>query len=125
MNARGLRERFSGKTARKILSTGIRYGKQWLTRKGRVNIDIPSQLALIGRVSAIEYDATYDRKMTYARHTFAPTARPWLAVGTERGQVFLIGQDFRFTDRGFVDFDRNNRAIEYDEKTGKVTFLKD
>jgi hypothetical protein len=125
VSARTLRERFTGKTAKKILSTGIRYGKQWLTRKGRVNIDIPAQLALIGRVSAIEYDATYDRKVTYARHVFAPTARPWLAVGTQRGQIFIIGTEFRFTDRGFVDFDRDGRAIEYHEKTGKVTFLRD
>jgi hypothetical protein len=124
MNARALYERFKGLSAKKVLRIGIRYGSRWLTRKARLNIDIPEQLAVIGKVSAIEYDAIYDRRFTPARHCFAPSARPLLVVGTQRGQVFLIGSDFRFTDRGFIDFDRTGRAVEYHEKTGKVTFLK-
>lgn len=125
MSARTLYERFKGLSAKKVLGIGIRYGSRWLTRKARLNIDIPEQLAVIGKVSALEYDAIYDRKFTPARHAFAPTARPLLVVGTQRGQVFLIGTGFRFTERGFVDFDQHNRAIELNEKTGKVTFLKD
>jgi len=125
VSARTLYERFKGLSAKKVLGIGIRYGSRWLTRKARLNIDIPEQLAVIGKVSALEYDAIYDRKFTPARHAFAPTARPLLVVGTQRGQVFLIGTGFRFTERGFVDFDQHNRAIELNEKTGKVTFLKD
>lgn len=123
--ARALYERFKGLSAKKVLGIGIRYGSRWLTRKARLNINIPETLAVIGKVSAIEYDAIYDRKFTPARHAFAPSARPLLVVGTERGQVFIIGTDFRFTDRGFVDFDRSGRAIELHEKTGKIGFLRD
>jgi hypothetical protein len=125
MNARSLYERFKGLSAKKVLGIGIRYGSRWLTRKARLNIDIPEQLAVIGKVTAIDYDAIYDRKFTPARHAFSPSARPLLVVGTQRGQVFLVGTDYRFTDRGFIDFDASGRAIEYDEKTGKITFLKD
>ncbi len=125
MNARAVYERFKGISAKRVLGIGIRYGRRWLTRKAKLNIDIPEQLAVIGKVTAIEYDAIYDRKFTPARHAFAPSARPLLVIGTDRGQVFLIGTDFRFTDRGFIDFDKSGRAIEYFEKTGKVTFLKD
>ena len=123
--ARALYERFKGISAKRVLGIGIRYGRRWLTRQARLNIDIPEQLAVIGKVTAIEYDAIYDKKFTPARHAFAPSARPLLVVGTDRGQVFLIGCDYRFTDRGFMDFDKSGRAIEYFEKTGKVAFLKD
>ncbi len=123
--ARALYERFKGLSAKRVLGIGIRYGSRWLTRKARLNIDIPEQLAVIGKVSAIEYDAIYDRTFTPARHVFAPTAKPLLVVGTGRGQVFLIGTEYRFTDRGFVDFDKSGRAIEFHEKTGKITFLRD
>lgn len=128
-SARTLYERFKGLAAKKVLAIGIRYGSRWLTRKGKLNIDIPEQLAVIGKVSAIEYDAIYDRQFTPARHAFAPSAKPLLVVGTGRGQVFLIGTDFRFTDRGFIDFDKSGRAIEYVEATettpAKVVFLRD
>jgi hypothetical protein len=123
--ARALYERFTATPVRKLFGIGIRYGTRWLTRKGKLNIEIPEQLAVIGRISAIEYDTTYNREYTEARHRFAPSARPWLAVGTGRGQAFIIGPDFKFTDRGFIDFDRSGRAIEFHEKTGKVTFLRD
>ncbi len=123
--ARALYERFKGVSAKRVLGIGIRYGRRWLTRRARLNIDIPEQLAVIGKVTAIEYDAIYDKKFTPARHAFAPSARPLLVVGTDRGQVFLIGTDYRFTDRGFIDFDKSGRAIEYVEKTGQVGFLKD
>lgn len=117
MSARALYQRFTGLSVKKVLGIGIRYGQRWLTRKARLNIDIPEQLTLIGRVTAIEYDAIYDKKYTPARHAFAPCARPWLAVGDGRGQVFLIGSHYRFTDRGFLDLDPSGRAIEYIEAT--------
>lgn len=124
-SARTVYERFKGISAKRVLGIGIRYGRRWLTRQAKLNIDIPEQLAVIGKVTAIEYDAIYDKKLTPARHAFAPCARPLLVIGTDRGQVFLIGTAYRFTDRGFIDFDTSGRAIEYFEKSGKVGFLKD
>jgi hypothetical protein len=124
MGARDLYRRFAGMRPRKLLSTSITYAGKLLTRRARLNISIPAELAVIGRVSALEYDTIFDGQLKKARHTFAPGARPLLAVGTRRGQVFLIGHHFGFTNRGFVDFDTHDRAIEYHEKTGKVTILR-
>lgn len=123
MTARSLYERFSGHLTRTLARAGIRYRGRWLTQPARAAIDIPGEIAFIGYIRAIDYDAIYDGKLTQARHWFAPGARPLLAVGTARGQVFLIGDRYQFTDRGFVDFDSRG-PIECNEKTGKVKRLK-
>jgi hypothetical protein len=116
MSARQLYERFRGKLAKKFLAIGIRYAGRALTEPGKLNIDIPAELAVIGHLSALEYDAVYDGKLTKARHAFAPGSRPLMVVGTDRGQTFLIGRGYRFTDRGFLDFNAQGQAIEYLEK---------
>lgn len=123
MTARQLYERFGGRFTSKLLQTGIRYAGRWLTKPTRPAIDIPKEFAFIGHVTAIEYDARYDGKFQPARHAFAPGCRPLLAVGVGRGQAFLVGDGYRFTDRGFVDF-KGETAIEYHEKTRTVTVLK-
>lgn len=124
-SARSLYQRFRGAVAKRTLRVGVRFGGRWLTTRGKANIDIPESLAIIGHVSAIEYDAIYDGKTTKARHAFAPGSRPLLVVGTQRGQAFLIGQGFKFTDRGFLDFDTHGRAVELSEKTGKVKVVRE
>lgn len=124
MNARKLYENFRGRIAKKFLAIGIRYGGQYVTRAGRINLDIPHELAIIGHVSAIEYDAVYDGKLKKARHPFTPGSRPFLAVGTDRGQVFLIGRGYRFTDRGFVDFNARGESVEYNEKSRKIKVIR-
>ncbi len=108
-----------------MLRIGIIFGGRAITQPGRLNIDIPRELAVIGRVKAIDYDAVYDGALTPARHAFAPGARPLLMVGVDRGQVFLVGKNYRFTDRGFIDYDSRDRKIEYNEKTGKISPLRD
>lgn len=116
MSARGLYEQFRGKIAKKFLAIGIKYAGRDLTRQGSVNIDIPAELAVIGHVTAVEYDAIYDSKLTKARHAFAPGSRPFLMVGTGPGQTFLVGRGYRFTDRGFVDHNSKGHPVEYVEK---------
>lgn len=117
-------ERFKGAVARRFIRTGIRYGTRWLTRQGELNILIPADLAIIGHVNAIEYDCVRDGKRVKARHPFAPGCRPVLAVGSRKGEVFLLGTSYKFTDRGFTDFDSQGRAIDYDEDSEKITLLK-
>lgn len=125
MSARDLYQHFRGKLAKKFVAIGIRYAGRALTAPGKLNIDIPRELAVIGRVSAIEYDAVYDGKPTPARHAFAPGSRPLLVVGTDRGQTFLVGTGYRFTDRGFVDINSHGQRIEYREKSQKIVPLRD
>lgn len=124
MSARQLYERFRGTVTRKVLRTGIRLGERWLTREGALNILIPDQLAVIGHVNALEYDCVRDGQRVKARHVFAPGSRPVFAVGERRGQLFLLGTSFKFTDRGIVDFNIRGEAIDYDEKTGRIRLLK-
>jgi hypothetical protein len=122
--ARQLLQRFRGKLAKRFLAIGIRYAGKDLTRPGKLNLDIPAELAVIGHVTAIEYDAVYDGRLTKARHAFAPGTRPLLVVGTDRGQAFLIGTGYRFTDRGFVDYDSRGTPIDYHEKSGRITKIR-
>jgi hypothetical protein len=123
-SSQNLYRRFRGTIAKRMLRIGIRYGKRWLTRRGRANILIPQSLAVIGHVNAIEYDCTRDGKTVKARHVFAPGSRPVFAVGEGHGELFLIGTRYRFTDRGIVDFDAHGRAIDYHENTGETKMLK-
>ncbi len=124
MSARELYQRFRGAVARKVVRTGVRFRGEWLTARGELNISVPKELAVIGTVNALEYDCVRDGKRVKARHVFAPGSRPAFAVGTARGELFLLGSGSQFTDRGIVDFDAQGRAIDFDEKTGKVKKLK-
>jgi hypothetical protein len=123
MSAKTLYERFRGAVARRFVRTGIRYGSRWLTRQCELNILIPNDLAIIGHFLAVEYQCVRDGKLKKARHVFAPGSRPAFAVGDGRGQIFLLGTSFKFTDRGIVDFDTQGRAVDYNEKTGQLKRL--
>lgn len=124
MSAKDLYQRFRGAVARRFTKTGVRVGNRWITREGQLNILIPDSLAIVGHVNALDYDCVRDGKRVKARHAFAPGCRPILAVGEQRGQVFLLGTSFKFTDRGFIDFNVNGEAIDYDEKTDRIKKLK-
>ena len=123
MSARELYERFRGAVAKRFTRTGVRFGHRWLTKQERLNILIPADLAIIGHVNALEYDCVRDDRTVKARHVFAPGIRPLLAVGSARGEVFLLGTGYKFTDRGFVDYDGHGSAIDFDENTGKIRKL--
>lgn len=125
MSAKTVYEKFRGAVARRFIETGIRYGTRWLTRRGQLNILIPADLAIIGHINAIEYDCVRDGKRVKARHPFAPGLRPVFAVGSGRGELFILTTHSRFTDRGIVDFDRQGRGVDYDENTGRIKILKD
>lgn len=123
MSAKELYERFLGRVAKRFTRTGVRVGSKWITPQGQLNILIPKDLAIVGHVNALEYDCVRDGKTTKARHAFTPGVRPLLAVGPRRGEVFLLGTGFKFTDRGFVDFDLHGRAVDYDEKSNRIKKL--
>lgn len=125
MSTRKLYRDFHGESPGKVLRTGIRFGTDWITAPGSLNILIPSGLMTIGRLNALEYDCRREGKILQARHVFAPGSRPMLAAGTQKGQLFLLGTRYRMTDRGIVDFDSRGRAIDYHEDTDETRLLKD
>lgn len=125
MSARELYRNFRGAVARRLVRTGVRLGGEWITARGQLNISIPKELAVVGQINAIEYDCVRDGKRLKARHAFAPGSKPAFAVGTGRGELFLLGSGSRFTDRGIVDYNSAGRAVDYNEKTDKTRLLKD
>jgi hypothetical protein len=102
---------FRGREPSRTAPTGLRFGSRWITAPGPFNILVPEQLAVIGHVAAIEYDTTRDGPAVLARHEFAKGSRPVLAVGNGKGQLFLLGTRYHFTDRGIVDIDAAGKDI--------------
>lgn len=62
----------------------------------------------VGTIDAILYTTKRGEKGRVERyeHQFAKKARPILAVTEDGKNLFSLGGDFRFTDRGFVDFEK-------------------
>lgn len=62
---------------------------------------IPDSVVEIGNILAIVYEV--DNTGEKLQHTFASKARPLLVVSHDGKQVFIVGGQFTFTSRGFVD----------------------
>lgn len=118
MSASKLYQRFHGEAGSKRFRTGVRFGSEWITEPGECNILIPASLAQMGRLTAIEYDTRRDGRTVLARHVFAPGCRPLIAAGKGFGEVFLLGNRYRWTHGGIVDFDLRGQPIDYDEHSG-------
>lgn len=83
-------------------------------RRGRVvRMVLPKAVAVIGFVEFIGYSTSHKGRAKLYKHDFAPGSRPYLCVEPARGQLFLIGGRYRFTDRGIVD--RGPRGQEIDD----------
>lgn len=81
-------------------------------RTGKVRIAPARQVAVMGKVTKIEYETVHEGKPVLATHTFHAGSRPLLAAGVKPGQLYLIGNRFRFTARGIVDLGPDGRPIE-------------
>jgi hypothetical protein len=77
-----------------------------------VDVDIPSIVASIGHVEAIDYRTTHGRRLKLYRHEFVSGSRPLLCVSPDGRQLYLLGGRFKFTGRGIVDRDANDEEIE-------------
>lgn len=83
------------------------------TRARSVSIEWPKALMVMGTVRLIAYDTTHAGKPVPYEHEFAPGSRPLLCAGKKRGQLFLIGSNFKVTAHGIVDIDRDGRRKRY------------
>ena len=81
-------------------------------RVKKVTIDIPDTVAVMGYLSAVEYETTHNGKAVAYRHDFSPGSRPMITAGPRKRQLFLIGGNFHVTERGIVDMDAHNKEIE-------------
>jgi hypothetical protein len=88
-----------------------------------VKVDVPTIVAIVGHVEAIEtngeghvtsidYRTTHGRRTVYYRHDFVKGSRPLFCVSPDGQQLLLLGGRYRFTRRGIVDRDARGREVE-------------
>lgn len=78
----------------------------------RVDLDDKGVYINVGRVDAVEYTTTRDGKEESYRHKFRPRSRPQLIASHDGKHARIVGGQFRFTDRGFVDHDADGNPVE-------------
>lgn len=77
-----------------------------------VDVDGQEVYINIGRMDAVEYTTTRDGKSESYRHRFHPRSRPQLLASHDGKHARIVGGQFKFTERGFVDHDENDAPIE-------------
>jgi hypothetical protein len=65
--------------------------------------DMPKALAVIGECTGILYDTVRDGELEKYIHRFRKSSRPLMCVSPDGLQIYLVGGNFKFTDRGIVD----------------------
>ena len=88
LTGRDLYEQFHGETPQRV-----KYRK----------LPVFSQGVEIGPLVAVTYDTIRDGKIQRYEHEFSERASPLLVSSDSGRKVAVIGGDFQFTDRGFVD----------------------
>jgi len=63
----------------------------------------PKVLAVIGEIDGIMYDTFQDGELEKYVHRFDKKSRPLFCVSPDGKQIFLIGGQYKFTERGIVD----------------------
>jgi hypothetical protein len=87
--AADLYERFSGHKPESV-------GKIRLTNPPKVGI-------VIGELDGVLYSTVRDNQAEKYIHKFSKRSRPLLVVSPDGKQLFIVGGDYDFTERGIVD----------------------
>lgn len=66
-------------------------------------------LIAVGYLDGLMYETVRDGKTEKYVHEFKQHARPLLAVSHDGRSAYILGGEWRFTDRGFVDTPRRKR----------------
>ena len=83
-----LYEQFTGMPADEIVSA---------------HLQLPRALTMIGTVRAIAYETVREGQAERYVHEFRSRSRPLLAVSPDGTQLFLVGGNYCFGDRGIID----------------------
>lgn len=76
-------------------------------------VNVPERAYLrVGSIDGILYTTQRDGQVEKYIHHFRPRSRPALAVSHDGKELRSIGGRFTFTERGFVDEDRDGQAVE-------------
>lgn len=79
-------------------------------------VDIPTAVMVMGPLEFVGYRTTHGKKSVLYTHDFAAGSRPLLCAGSQDGQLYILGGNFRVTDRGIVDLDARNQEIDDDSE---------
>jgi len=66
-------------------------------------IKIPRAVAVVGECDGIMYTTVRDGQHEKYIHKFSKKARPLFCISPDGSQIFLIGGEYRFTERGIID----------------------
>lgn len=64
---------------------------------------LPPAVLVIGELEAVIYSTVRDDTAERYIHKFKASSRPLLCASPDGDQLFVIGGNFEFTDRGIVD----------------------
>lgn len=64
---------------------------------------IPAVLVCVGEVDILGYTTVREGRTEKYAHEFKGKAKPLFCVTPDGAQIFLIGGEYDFTDRGIVD----------------------
>jgi hypothetical protein len=64
---------------------------------------IPPAVVVIGELEAVIYSTVRDDEHERYIHKFRKASRALLCVSPDGDQLFIVGGDYEFTDRGIVD----------------------
>lgn len=64
---------------------------------------LPAAVLVVGELEGVIYSTVRDDQHERYIHKFKASSRPLLCASPDGDQLFIIGGDFEFTDRGIVD----------------------
>lgn len=64
---------------------------------------LPAAVLVVGELEAVIYSTVRDDTAERYIHKFKKTSRALLCASPDGDQLFIIGGNFEFTDRGIVD----------------------
>jgi hypothetical protein len=74
-------------------------GEPW----AKARVALPKVALVVGRCDGVLYTTVRDGQREKYIHRFKAAAAPILAASPDGRQLFLLGGEFRFTERGIVD----------------------
>lgn len=102
--ARSRRPASTSRDGRRVADLYERFSGHEAELVGVVKVPpIPKAGAVIGTVDGLLYTTVRDGRRERYIHNFKAADRPLLVVSPDGRQLFLLGGDFDFTERGIVD----------------------
>lgn len=94
------------------MQAGLRLFKDFTGHDGEIlTLDkpsVPNVVLCVGYLDGVMYETVRDGKVEKYLHKFAKPARPLLCSSSDGQQLWILGGEFNFTERGIVDRKRRS-----------------